>query len=61
MKLIEESEIEEVLEVCAWVRRLVEVMQRAQKSLVDKMGEIEERCRIWEIRLRYMEGNENED
>lgn len=59
--MFEDGEIEEVLRVCAWVRRLAETITPALQALVDRVGEVEKQCRVWDFRRRYREENDIDD
>ena len=59
--MIEQDEIEEVLQVCAWVHRLVRTIEPALKALEERVEEIEERCRVWEFRLDFQRRGNDED
>lgn len=61
MNSIERDEIEEIMTICAWARKLVSAMLPALEALERKVREIEKTCRVCEFRLDYKGEEEEED
>jgi hypothetical protein len=60
-RLIEEEEVEQILNGCSKIRKLINAMQPALKAIEEWLGDIEMQGSVWEWRLRMYPKEEESD